>query len=208
MPFADSALTFCDKHRLRHHSEAKAQLEAAWLRRQLGHQVRECMNAALYSVECSPGKTHRSSSAHTMALPAPAIATSDGARPHLLKLPREIRDTVLHHALVTTQGVIECQRTMWQDGATSEMKALGFDIARPFVYAYMALSATCRQLNNEARTAFFSGNNFCAWIAEEGDDPALCDMDAVLQYIKHIVVYCYDAHFNGNGHDMRDTYPS
>ncbi|KAK5125127.1 hypothetical protein LTR85_000803 [Meristemomyces frigidus] len=80
----------------------------------------------------------------------------------LLIIPQELRDQIYDHLLVDKESVVECPvrrfRHRENDG--------------PTIANYCALSATCRQLKDEARAHFSARNIIAVWSIELMDEPS------------------------------------
>ncbi|TKA82067.1 hypothetical protein B0A55_01534 [Friedmanniomyces simplex] len=117
---------------------------------------------------------------------------ASSTRPSLLLLPRELRDMIYQLTIVLAQGFIEQPQTLCVDETTTEREELlRVAESKSCIRDYVALSLTCRQLREEARTCFYGKNTFCSWVIDE-QNPPLEKMDDVLEYIRHVVLCRYD----------------
>ncbi|KAK4956760.1 hypothetical protein LTR10_006288 [Elasticomyces elasticus] len=90
----------------------------------------------------------------------------EGTQGRMLRLPRELRDRIFEFAMVARQGFIEIwlenkPRMIGLYAPNKITKALRKD-GEDCIRTYAALSRTCRQARDEARTCFLGMNTFCA----------------------------------------------
>ncbi|KAK4902868.1 hypothetical protein LTR27_000807 [Elasticomyces elasticus] len=132
--------------------------------------------------------TSHSTTSHSTADTQP---TSSDTRPHLLLLPRELREMIYDLCNMTTTAFIEQPQELCRD-VPERTEDFHVGEANECIRNYLALSGTCRQTYQESRIYFYGNNTFLAWVIGP-QSPPLDKMDSALQHMKHVVLVRYDA---------------
>ena len=110
----------------------------------------------------------------------PTVAAGDEPEhtaPTLLKIPRELRDQIYSHLLVSAEGIIDpLHWEQWHEASQAAVRH------------HVSLVRTCRQLRLESEMHFFE-NNIVAFSAFVGHGHRLANLEQFVPRIRHLAVY-------------------